>query len=198
MKAVIYTRVSSEEQIENYSLSAQNEAATKFAQERGWDIIHLYEERGRSAKDTNRPHFQQMMRDANHKLFDVVLVHKLDRFSRSVTDMLSSIKTLDEAGITLASVTEQGFDYSTPQGRLLLSMLAMFAQWYLDNLSAETSKGKQEWARKGSWNGTLPFGYTNLRRLKEEIASLREAIQNGEDPIINEEHLQLLSDTYEH
>ncbi|MEQ8677247.1 MAG: recombinase family protein [Aggregatilineales bacterium] len=194
MRAVIYTRVSSEEQVENYSLSAQEDAASKFAQERGWNIV---EERGRSAKDTNRPQFQQMTRDADNKLFDVILVHKLDRFSRNVTDMLSSIKMLDESGITLASVTEQGFDYSTPQGRLLLSMLAMFAQWYLDNLSAETSKGKRERARKGSWNGTLPFGYTNLRRLKEEMASLREAIQSGETSNAKEEHLQLLSETYE-
>ncbi|MEO8611876.1 MAG: recombinase family protein [Chloroflexota bacterium] len=118
-----------------------------------------------------RPEFQRMMRDAEAGLLDVIIVHKLDRFSRSLVDTMTYLKQLNELGVSFVSVTES-FDFTTPGGKMMMRMLAMFAEWYIDNLSQETSKGKKERARKGGWNGALPFGYTTVRRLRKMLLDL--------------------------
>lgn len=178
---VIYIRVSSEEQTLGYSLSAQEHACRQFAQTRGWNVIEVYEESGISAKDEERAAFQRMMRDAQSQRFKVVLIHKLDRFSRNIDNTLKSFRYLDEQDVTLASVTED-FDYSTPMGRMFFRMMAVFAQWYLENLSAETIKGKKERARKGQYNGHLPFGYRLQNGVgtpvPAESAAVQQAFQN--------------------
>jgi len=170
MKAVGYIRVSTDEQIDGYSLSAQENAIRGFASSKGWQVTHIYIEAGKSAKDDNRPQFQQMIQDAQHGHFDVIVVHKLDRFSRNLVDCMTYLNQLDKWSVAFVSVTEQ-FDFSTPMGKVMLAMLGAFAQWYLDNLSSEVSKGKKERARKGSWNGTLSFGYTTPQRLRDRLNS---------------------------
>jgi len=170
MKAVGYIRVSTDEQIDGYSLSAQENAIRGFASSKGWQVTHIYIEAGKSAKDDNRPQFQQMIQDAQHGHFDVIVVHKLDRFSRNLVDCMTYLNQLDKWNVAFASVTEQ-FDFSTPMGKVMLAMLGAFAQWYLDNLSNEVSKGKKERARKGGWNGTLSFGYTTPQRLRDRLNS---------------------------
>lgn len=165
-----YIRVSSDEQVDGYSLSAQEKAIQDFASLRGWQVINIYREEGKSAKSDLRPVFQQMIDDAKSGHFDVIAVHKLDRFSRSLIDVMTYLNELNEHGVSFVSVTED-FDFSTPIGKVILAMLAAFAQWYLDNLSNEVSKGKKERARKGGWNGTLSFGYTTPQRLRDRLNS---------------------------
>jgi DNA invertase Pin-like site-specific DNA recombinase len=157
-KAVIYKRVSSEEQIEGYSLAAQERGCRDFAERRGWDIVMVYEDPGHSGKNDERPGFQKMIADARQQAFKVILIHKLDRFSRHIDSTLKYFRELNDYDVTIASVTEE-FDYSTPMGRMFFRMMAVFAQWYLENLSAETVKGKQERVRAGKHNGRLSFGY---------------------------------------
>ncbi len=158
-RAAIYIRVSSQMQVdEGFSLEAQRKACRRFAEDRGWQVVDEFEEPGVSAKDDNRPAFQRMIRDAKAGRFDVILTHKLDRFSRSIMDVLTYLRDLHECGVTYVSVTEN-FDFSTPMGKMQLHMMAAIAQWYLDNLSAETQKGKRTRAEVGYWNGDLPFGY---------------------------------------
>jgi len=152
LRAAIYTRVSSEEQIEGHSLSAQAEIIRNFCFQRGWTVVQMYEERGRSGKNALRPEFQQMIKHAEAGLFDVIIVHKLDRFSRSLQDVLTYLKYLDEHNVSFVSVNES-FDFTTPTGKVQLVIMAAMAEWYLDNLSQETIKGKRERARKGGWNG---------------------------------------------
>jgi hypothetical protein len=101
-----------------------------------------------------------MIADAKAHRFDVIVVHKLDRFSRSLLDIFTYFKYFSDWGVTFVSITEQ-FNFTTPVGKVLLAILAAFAEWYLDNLSQETKKGKRERARQGLWNGTIPFGYCN-------------------------------------
>ncbi|MEO0565469.1 MAG: recombinase family protein, partial [Chloroflexota bacterium] len=168
MRAVIYTRVSSQEQIDGYSLSAQREICTQFANGRAWEVVQIYEEPGRSGKTAHRPVFQRMIADAEMGKFDLILVHKLDRFSRSLLDVLTYLDRLGKLNVSFVSATEQ-FDFSTPFGKVILAMLGAFAQWYLDNLRAEIIKGKKERARQGGWNGTLSFGYTTPRALRERL-----------------------------
>lgn len=145
-------------QADGHSLDAQLAACRRLATERGWQITHEYSD-VESARTTDRPQFTAMLAAAEQRAFDVIVVHKLDRFSRSVTDTLFTLRRLSQAGIGFVSISEQ-FDYSTPIGKVMLTMLAAFAEWYLDNLAQETSKGKRERATKGRWNGMLPFGYT--------------------------------------
>lgn len=181
MKVAIYTRVSSQEQIDGYSLSAQREICTQFAQQRGWEVFDVYEEPGRSGRSALRPVFQQMIRHAEAGMFDVILVHKLDRFSRSLPDTLGYLGKLSEMNVAFVSATEQ-FDFSTPFGKVILAMLGAFAQWYTDNLAAEIKKGKRERFRQGDWNGRLSWGYTTPARLHYELAELGERHRSGEIP----------------
>ena len=160
MRAAIYVRISSAElQLDGYSLDAQRSACHKLADERGWEVVEVYTDPGVSARTIDRPQFRAMMRDAQAGCFDVVIVHKLDRFSRSVVDLLTALHDLETVHITLVSATEQ-FDFSTPAGQMTLTMLGAVAQWYLDNLSSETAKGKRARAEAGLWNGSVPFGYS--------------------------------------
>lgn len=159
MRAVSYERVSSEMQLEGYSLDVQHTANLALIQARGWHHIASYRDEGISAKTTDRPAFQRMLADAHAGRFDIIVVHKLDRFSRSLTDTLLTLRDLERVNVSVVSATEK-FDFSTLEGRMMLTMLATFAEWYLANLSLETTKGKRARAAGGGWNSQLAFGYT--------------------------------------
>lgn len=157
-RAVDYTRVSSAMQVEGYSLDAQGAANGQLIRARGWQHVGSYCDEGISAKNTDRPEFQRMLADARAGLFDVIVVHKLDRLSRSVVDLLLIMREMEQIGIAVVSATEQ-FDFSTPIGRVLLTLIAAIAEWYLSNLGEETSKGMKARAAAGLWQGRLSYGY---------------------------------------
>lgn len=97
------------------------------------------------------------MADAEARRFDVVIVHKLDRFARNRWVAFDAFHQLGGAGVGFVSIAEN-MDYSTPAGQLMLTMLVGMAQFYSDNLSWETKKGKGERKARGLHNGLLPFG----------------------------------------
>ena len=161
-RAAAYIRVSSEEQVEGYSLDAQTRAISLYAELHGLEIVRTYRDEGLSARTDNlskRPAFAAMLNDADTNLFDSVVVHKLDRFSRNLRVTLDTLDRLESAGVGFVSITEN-MDPSTPHGRLVLQTLGGFAEFYSNNLSHETKKGKAERKRQGMYNGMLPFGYT--------------------------------------
>jgi len=162
MKAALYARVSSEEQIEGYSLDAQIRAFRAFVQERGWIIYREYIDKGVSAHTddvSKRPLFREAVGDALNQKYDVLIVHKLDRFARNVRITLEYLEKLEKAGCSFVSLNEQ-LDFSTPIGKVMLANLAAFGQYYSDNLSAEVKKGLAERAMQGLWVGPVPFGYS--------------------------------------
>jgi len=163
LRVAVYSRVSSEEQVEGHSLDAQKNVCREVSERRGWIVVENYEDPGYSAKDDKRPAFKQMIADAQKDKFDVILVHKLDRFSRSIEQTLSYFRLLNEHGVVFASATEN-FDFTRPEGRLFFNMMAVFAQWYLENLSTESVKAKEELFRKGLHNGLAPFGYVKDKK----------------------------------
>jgi site-specific DNA recombinase len=176
-RAALYARVSSEMQADNWSIEAQLEACHRLARDRGWEIAAEYKD-VESAKTTARPEFQRMLQAAERHDFDVVVVHKLDRFSRSVVDTLSLLSDLDAIGVSLTSASEP-FDFTTPMGRMMMTMLASFAEYFLANLSTEVAKGKRKRAENGHWNAAVPFGYSvewmkdggdGMPRIDEEAA----------------------------
>src|SRR5215213_762541 len=160
IRAALYERVSSEEQVEGYSLDAQDRAGRLYCQAHGWEIPNVYRDEGRSARTDDlarRPAFQQMLADAESEIINVVVVHKLDRFARNLRVTLETLERLDRAGVGFVSISEQ-MDFTTAIGKVILATLAAFAQFYSDNLSAETKKGKAERKAQGLFNGLLPFG----------------------------------------
>ena len=161
LRAGIYYRVSREEQVQGYSLDAQQRACREYAAARGWSITSEYREEGRSARTdviARRPEFRRLLDDIRAGHVDVVIVHKVDRFARNLRISFETLDVLGRAGVAFVSVTEN-VDYTTPQGRVFLGMLALFAQFYSDNLCQEVRKGKQERKAQGLYNGLLPFGY---------------------------------------
>ncbi len=161
MRAGIYCRVSSEEQLDGYSIDAQLRACREFADARQWEVAKEYIEEGKSARTDNlerRPLFRRAMQDSAAGELDVLIVHKLDRFARNIRVTFEYFEHLSRHGVLFASVSEQGMDFTTPIGKVMLATLAAFAQYYSDNLSQEVSKGKRERKLQGLYNGLLPFG----------------------------------------
>jgi site-specific DNA recombinase len=161
-RVAAYIRVSSEEQTENYSLSAQERAIRLYCEAHDWEIVGLYADEGKSAWSDDagsRPQFAALLADAEAGAFDAIIVHKLDRFARSVIVALETLHRLEALSIGFVSIGEQ-MDFTTPIGKVILTTLAAFAEYYSANLSAETRKGKAERKRQGIYNGLLPFGVT--------------------------------------
>ncbi len=160
-RAAVYVRVSSEEQVDGYSLAAQERAAEAYCGQHGWEPV-VYRDEGTSARVDDiakRPAFKQMLSDADAGRVDVVVVHKLDRFARNRRVAFEAFERLGKAGVGFVSLQEN-MDYSTPAGQLMLTMLVGLAQFYSDNLAGETAKGKRERKSQGLYNGLLPFGVT--------------------------------------
>jgi len=160
VRASLLARVSTEEQVEGYSLDAQRRAFHALVQGRGWTVHKEYVEEGKSARTDDirkRPIFKRAMDDALSGKYDVLVVHKIDRFSRRrrITD--EYFEKLSKAGVGFVSIQEQ-MDFSTPMGTLCLGMLGSLAQFYSDNLSEETKKGLRERKAQGFYCGPLPFG----------------------------------------
>jgi site-specific DNA recombinase len=158
-----YRRVSTEIQFETgYSLDAQERAIREFVAHKGWQMGQIYTDAGLSGRLDERPALRQLLHDAEAGQFDVVVVHAIDRFYRSLSGLLTTMELLRRSGVSFVSITEN-LDFTTPWGKLALAVLGTLAEIYIDKLSAETSKGKRERAHKGQWNGSIPFGYCNGR-----------------------------------
>jgi site-specific DNA recombinase len=160
LRAAIYVRVSSEEQADGHSLDEQLYQCREFCKRRDMAVEVEYIEVESAKNVTDRDQFQTMIQDAEAGRFAVIVTHKLDRFSRDVVDGLTVLKGLARYGVAFISATED-FDFSTPMGEVMLTLLLAFARMYRRNLIGETTKGKQGRARKGISNATRPpFGYT--------------------------------------
>jgi site-specific DNA recombinase len=160
MRAALYARVSSEEQVEGYSIDAQTRAFRLLCEGKQWTPYREYIEEGKSARTENiskRPVFKQAMSDGLDGLYDVLVVHKVDRFSRKLRITLEYFDKLAKAEVGFISIVEQ-MDFSTPWGKFTLSMLGGLAELYSDNLSQETKKGWHERREQGLYCGALPFG----------------------------------------
>ncbi len=162
VRAVLYARVSNEEQVEGYSLDAQVRAFRSLAEARNWQNCQEYLEQGKSAHVDDvakRPVFKEAIDDALRGKYDVLVVHKIDRFSRKLRVTLEYVEKLGRAGVGFVSILNQ-FDYSRPEGKFMLVMMGGLAELYSDNLGQEVKKGLQERKAQGLYNGLLPFGVT--------------------------------------
>ena len=157
MKAVIYARYSSDSQQEE-SIEGQLRECTEYAERNGITVLRSYIDRALSARTADRPEFQNMIKDSEQKLFDVVLIWKLDRFSRDRYDSAHYKRILKKNGVKVVSVKENISD--GPEGIILESMLEGYAEYYSAELSEKIQRGQKENALKCKNNGgNTPLGY---------------------------------------
>ena len=158
MTAVIYARYSSDNQREE-SIEGQIRECTAYAEKNGFTVVKHYIDRAISAKTDNRPQFQQMVKDSDKKLFDIVLVWKLDRFARNRYDSARYKTQLKKNGVKLMSATE--IISEGPEGIILESVLEGYAEYYSADLAEKVVRGQTENILKGRCNGGRgTFGYT--------------------------------------
>ena len=157
MKAVIYARYSSDNQREE-SIEGQIRECTAFAEKNGITILRHYIDRAYSAKTDNRPEFQNMIKDSGKKLFDMVIVWKLDRFARNRYDSARYKSLLKKNGVKVVSATEVISEGA--EGIILESVLEGYAEYYSADLAEKVVRGMTDNALKCKFNGgTIPIGY---------------------------------------
>ena len=153
VRAVIYTRVSSESQEDNTSLDDQEARAKAYIISQGWKYSGSYSDVA-SGKNLDRPGLNNLI--SNLKKIDYVIVLKLDRLSRKLLDILNLVyESFDTHKVAVVSVTEP-FNTSTPQGRLLLNMLGSFAEYERELIKERVMAGKKAKALAGGYIGGSP------------------------------------------
>lgn len=162
MKVGLYLRVSTQEQAkEGYSIGEQEERLRNYCKAMDWKIAKVYIDPGYSGGDTNRPGLQDIVKDVKEGALDKVVVYKLDRLSRSQLDTLYLIEKVFLANGTDFVSMSENFDTSTPFGRAMIGILAVFAQLEREQIKERMSMGKEARAKEGKWHGgsTPPIGY---------------------------------------
>lgn len=163
-KCVLYPRVSTEMQVDGFSLDGQKNSLKRFADREEMGIVDIYEDAGKSGKSIEgRPAFKQMLSDIENGLgIDYVLVYKLSRFGRNAADILNSLEHIQSFGVNLICI-EEGIDSSQTSGKLLISVLSAVAEIERENIIEQTMNGRQEKARQGGWNGGFHLMATTSR-----------------------------------
>ncbi|GAA4838748.1 recombinase family protein [Saccharopolyspora rosea] len=156
----VYMRRSTDDEHQPYSIEAQDERLKSYVESQpGWEVALRFSDDA-SGATTDRDDLQRALNAARAGLIDVLLVYRVDRFSRNLRDMVTLLDELDQCGVVFRSATEP-FDTSTPMGRMLVQMLGMFAQFERDTIIDRVIGGMERKAAKGLWKGgRRPFGYT--------------------------------------
>lgn len=162
-RAAAYCRVSSEEQVQGYSLDAQIEAIHEYCKDKGYEVVAEYIDGDYSAKHSGkndkRQQFKKLIADAQDGLFEAVIVHKLDRFARNRAQSVIHKELLRDIGISVLSVSEP-LDPDNPASIITEGMLEVLGEWYSVNLGQEVRKGRTKGAKLGKWmGGFIKYGY---------------------------------------
>ena len=182
-KCVLYPRVSTEMQVDGFSLDGQINSLKRFADREEMVVLDIYEDAGKSGKSIEgRPAFKQMLFDIENGLqIEYILVYKLSRFGRNAADILNSLEFVQSYGVNLICI-EEGIDSSQTSGKLLISVLSAVAEIERENIIEQTMNGRKEKARQGGWNGGFaPYGYylkDKMLFIQQEEAEVIRLIYN--------------------
>jgi site-specific DNA recombinase len=159
LRVCLYTRISTDEENQPTSLHSQRERLEAFvASQEGWRIVAHEEDRATGTK-LDRPGLQAALELARTGKIDLLLVYRVDRLSRKVRQLAQLAEELDRAGVALRSATEP-FDTGAAAGRMMLQMLAVFAEFEHATIVDRVTAGIERRAKEGKWaTGKLPFGY---------------------------------------
>lgn len=171
MKVAIYIRVSSTRQVERgHSLESQEKILRRYCKYNKYAIYDVYSDKGISGKTyKNRAGLNQLLKDAEEKKFDMILIWKLNRFCRNFTELLTICNRLDELDIKLVSHQEM-FDSSTINGRLVRNILASIAEWERENISENVKVGIETSAMKGVHTASCILGYD----IKDNVMTIND------------------------
>ncbi len=160
----IYPRVSTEDQSRfGFSLDEQEESLRRLCEYKGYKIYKVYREEGVSAKSMNRPKFKEMIHDMKDGKINKILVYKLDRLTRSIQDLETICKMLEEYNCDLESDCEE-INTSTPTGVFFMRMTTILAQLEIERTSERTKFGLMGAAKKGHFSGKAPIGYRKINK----------------------------------
>jgi site-specific DNA recombinase len=184
IRCAIYTRKSSEEGLEQSfnSLHAQREACEAYIHSQrheGWQVVREpYDDGGFSGGSLERPALKKLLDDIARKAIDTVVVYKVDRLTRSLTDFAKIVEQFDKQGVSFVSVTQQ-FNTTSSMGRLTLNVLLSFAQFEREVTGERIRDKVAASKRKGMWmGGVVPVGYVVKDRLlvinQDEAEQVRE------------------------
>ena len=149
MKAIIYTRVSTEEQKTGHSIDAQLESCRAYCKAKGWEIVLEYKEVGSGKSVKSREQLNRALTLMEEDIADVLIVWRLDRLTRSIMDFQNIVERI---GPRIASVTE-GLDMSTTAGRFVANILISFAQYERESISERTKAALQKARKEGKQIG---------------------------------------------
>lgn len=176
MTVGIYIRVSTQEQAqEGYSIAAQTERLTAYCNAQGWTDYKFYIDEGVSAKDTNRPKLNLLMEHVKGEQISMILVYRLDRFTRSVRDLYSLLETLEKHKCAFKSATEI-YDTSTAMGRMFIGLVALLAQWETENLSERIKMALDKKVSGGERVGNIPYGF--------DLDENEKLVANDQAPVV--------------
>ncbi len=159
-RVAVYTRVSSEMQLDGFSLESQLKICREHLAKQGMREVAVYTDEAESGRKADRPQFQALVRDGMQRQFDTVMVSRLERFARCRRDTENYLHDLNAAGLEIVSALEPQFDFSSAAGKAYLGMISTFNQYYSDVLAENVAVNKATRTKAhGLWNGQVPFGY---------------------------------------
>src|SRR3989339_338286 len=159
-KVAIYSRVSTEEQAkEGLSVEAQIDKCKSFCNARDWEVFKVYKDAGYSAGSLNRPALELLLRDADENKFNIILVYKIDRFSRKLKDLIMVLDDLKSKDINFTSVTEQ-IDTTSAMGEAFFQIIGVFAQLERGMVKERVKMAFDRKADLGEALYRAPYGYS--------------------------------------
>jgi|TARA_B100001971_G_C18136776_1_gene508080 site-specific DNA recombinase len=181
VKVAVYVRVSTEEQAkEGISISAQTDRCKAYSKARNWKVFKVYKDAGFSAGSMDRPAFQLLMRDVEDKKFDVLLVYKIDRFSRKLKDLITILEDLKKHTVNFTSVTEQ-IDTTTAMGEAFFQIIGVFAQLERGMVKERVEMAFNKKIELGEYLNRAPMGYLyangKLALNEEEAGKVKEIFE---------------------
>lgn len=160
-RAAGYIRVSLAEQADGHSLDAQRREIERYCERHGYELARIYADEGVSAhveEIGKRPQLAALLADAESGAFDLVIVHTLDRWARNIRLQSAALQRLGAGGVGFASVTEN-FDFTTPAGKMTLTLIGGVSEFFSDQLAVHVVKGQRQRVESGLPQGRPPFGY---------------------------------------
>ena len=164
-----YVRASTVEEVRQGSNERQKEAIKQYAQSKGCEL-ECFEDKAKSGKNTQRPEFERMLKSLDRRP-QIIIVSKIDRFARSLSDLLKTLEYLDQNSIGFVSVNDSGIDTTTPNGRLLLQILGAFAEFERNMINSRTRAGREQALNRG-----VKFGRPALKTRNGAFIDRRKVI----------------------
>ncbi len=166
MRVATYTRISTDEDHQPFSLGAQQERLLAYSGvQEGWQVVRQFTDQT-SGATLERPGLKTALEEAASGVFELLLVWRVDRLSRNVRQLAQLVEELDKAGVALRSATEP-FDTSSAAGKMMLQMLGVFAEFERTTIVERITAGMERAASQGRWVvGKVPFGYLRAQQTK--------------------------------